>query len=77
MTIQYKGMPLKKEYCADSLCYGKIIVERKALSRLSGTEEAQLINDLRATGFELGVLINFGRSPRLEWKRFVVTKKDE
>ena len=75
MTIRYKGVVLKKVYCADFVCYGKIIVELKALSKLSGTEEAQLLNYLRATGLEVGVLINFGSSPRLEWKRFVLSQK--
>ena len=75
LTIRYKGVVLKKVYCADFVCYGKIIVELKALSMLSGTEEAQLLNYLRATGLEVGVLINFGSSPRLEWKRFVLSQR--
>ena len=75
LTIRYKGVVLKKVYCADFVCYGKIIVELKALSKLSGTEEAQLLNYLRATGLEVGVLINFGSSPRLEWKRFVLSQR--
>jgi GxxExxY protein len=75
LTVKYKGVVLKKEYCADFVCYGKIIVELKALSKLSGTEEAQLLNYLRATGLKVGVLINFGSSPRLEWKRFVLFQK--
>ena len=75
LTVKYKGVVLRKEYCADFVCYGKIIVELKALSKLSGTEEAQLLNYLKATGLEVGVLINFGSSPRLEWKRFVLSQK--
>lgn len=75
LTVRYKGVVLRKEYCADFVCYGKIIVELKALSKLSGTDEAQLINYLRATGLEVGVLINFGSSPRLDWKRFVLSQK--
>ena len=75
LTVKYKGVVLRKEYCADFVCYVKIIVELKALSRLSGTDEAQLLNYLRATGLEVGVLINFGSSPRLDWKRFVLSQK--
>lgn len=75
LTVRYKGVVLRKEYCADFICYGKIIVELKALSKLSGTDEAQLLNYLRATGLEIGVLINFGSSPRLDWKRFVLSQK--
>jgi GxxExxY protein len=71
LSILYKGQRLKKEYIADLICYGQIIVELKALERLSGREEAQLLNYLKATGYHVGLLINFGNSPKLEWKRFV------
>ncbi len=71
LTITYKGRPLKKEYEADLVCYGQIIVELKALDRLSGKEEAQILNYLKATGLRVGLLINFGSHGRLEWKRFV------
>ena len=74
LTIKYKGQPLKKEYCADFVCYGKIIVELKALSKLSGHEEAQVINYLKSTGLTVGLLLNFGSFPRLEWKRLVFTQ---
>ena len=56
---------------ADLVCYDQVIVEIKALSRLSGKEEAQTINYLKATGFRLGILLNFGSHGKLEWKRFV------
>jgi GxxExxY protein len=75
LVVKYKGVPLKKEYCADFVCYGKIVVELKALSKISGTEEAQVLNYLKATGLTVGVLLNFGSSPRLEWKRFVLSRK--
>jgi GxxExxY protein len=71
LTISYKGRPLKKEYEADLVCYGHIIVELKALDRLSGKEEAQILNYLKATGLRVGLLVNFGSHGRLEWKRFV------
>src|ERR1035437_4308599 len=73
MPIFYKGRQLKKTYIADFVAYGKIIVELKALVRLTEREEAQVINYLKASGFEVAVLINFG-SPSLEWKRIVLTK---
>ena len=69
--IHYKDHQLQKEYAADLVCYGQIIVELKALDRLSGREEAQLLNYLKATGLRVGLLINFGSTGRLEWKRFV------
>lgn len=74
IQIVYKGRVLKQTYRADFLVYGKIIVEIKALEKLTGREEAQLINYLKATGIEVGVLINFGSTKELEWKRFVNTR---
>ena len=71
LTISYKGRTLRKEYIADSVCYGRIIVELKVLDRLSNSEESQIINYLKASGLRVGILINFGSSGKLEWKRFV------
>jgi GxxExxY protein len=71
LGISYKGQELKKAYIADFICYGQIIVELKALERLSGREEAQLLNYLKASAFRVGLVINFGNSPKLEWKRFI------
>ena len=72
LRIKYKDRYLEKVYIADLTAYGKIIVELKALSNLSGSDEAQVINYLKATGFKVGVLINFGSPIKLEWKRFVL-----
>jgi len=72
LQLFYKGVQLKKEYIPDFVCYDKIIVEIKALDRLSNIEIAQLINYLKATKLKLGILINFGSQGKLEWKRFVV-----
>ena len=71
LRISYRGKTLNKEYFADLVCFGQIIVELKALDRLSGNEEAQILNYLKATGLKVGVLINFGSHGKLEWKRFV------
>jgi GxxExxY protein len=71
LQLSYKGEQLQKEYVADLLVYDKIIVELKALDRLSGAEESQIINYLKATGLKVGVLINFGSDGKLEWKRFI------
>jgi GxxExxY protein len=70
LTITYKTHRLQKAYIADICCYGKIIVELKALDQLSGKEEAQVLNYLKATGFRVGLLINFGSKGKLEWKKF-------
>ena len=72
LIINYKGQPLESRYFADLLCFGQIIVELKALNKLSGQEEAQVLNYLKATGLKVGLLINFGSQGRLEWKRFVM-----
>ena len=69
--VRYKAHTLHKGYIADLVCYDQVIVEVKALSRLSGNEQAQTINYLKATGFRLGILLNFGSHGRLEWKRLV------
>ena len=71
LKLTYKGMALQKEYIADLVCFGQVIVELKALDKLSGIEEAQLLNYLKATGLRVGVLINFGSLGKLEWKRFI------
>ena len=70
LEINYKGELSSKYYIADFVCYDEIIVEVKALTELSGTEEAQVINYLKATGFKLGLLINFG-SRSLIHKRLI------
>jgi GxxExxY protein len=74
IPIVYKGKRLKKFYVADLLCYDQVIIELKTLDRLTSREVAQLINYLKATGLLVGVLINFGAHPGLEWKRIVLTK---
>ena len=72
LNISYKGIVLNKEYLADFVCFGKIIVEIKAIKRLTTIEEAQIINYLKATQLPLGLIINFG-STKLEWKRYINT----
>ena len=71
ITISYKGDILNKQYLADFVCFDKIIVELKALSALSSEHESQLLNYLKATGFKLGLLINFGEKS-LKYKRTVL-----
>ncbi|MBI9065268.1 MAG: GxxExxY protein [Marinilabiliaceae bacterium] len=66
--IQYKGQILKKHYIADFICYKNVIVELKALSELTSDHEAQLLNYLKVTGINIGLLINFGEKS-LKYKR--------
>ncbi len=72
IPVSYKGKLLDVSYRSDFVCFGNIIVELKALQKLSSIEEAQLLNYLKATGVERGLLINFG-APSLQYKRFVLT----
>ena len=70
IQIYYKGKPLDKTYQPDFVCFNEVIVEIKALAELTGIEEAQLINYLKAANMKVGLLLNFG-SESLEYKRFV------
>lgn len=70
IPVVYKGIRLKTSYRADFICFDKVIIELKALQSLSGIEEAQLINYLKATGYIRGLLLNFG-APSLQYKRLV------
>ena len=71
LPIYYKGILLDKKYISDFTCYNQIVVELKALSNLSSEHEAQVLNYLKATGFRLGLLINFG-GKSLEYKRLLL-----
>ena len=71
IPITYKGDRLETTYRADFLCFESVIVELKALTALSGVEEAQAIHYLKATGLQRALLINFGKT-RLEYKRLVL-----
>ena len=73
LPIHYKGRLLQTFYRADVIGYGSVIVELKALSQIGGIEEAQIINYLKATGYETGLILNFGRTS-LEYKRFALSK---
>jgi len=75
LPIHYMSQLLRKTYIADFVDYEKIIVEIKAINQLSALEDAQLLNYLKATGFEVGLLINFG-AEKLQWKRMVHTRKE-
>ena len=74
--VFYKDHQLEAVYKADFVCFGSVIVELKALSKLSRVEEAQVINYLKVTGYEIGLLLNFGTSS-LEYRRFVFSKSDK
>jgi len=70
LPVHYKGQRLNTSYRADFLCYDTVIVELKALAKLSGMGEAQILNYLKASGCGTGLLLNFG-APSLEYKRLI------
>ena len=71
LTLTYKGRVLKKTYQPDFVCFNKIIVELKAVSELNDEHRAQVHNYLKATGYRLGLLVNFGSKGKLEYERIV------
>ena len=73
LPVSYKGLRLNTTYRADFVCFEAVIVELKAVGKLGGVEESQVINYLKASGHSVGLLLNFGASS-LEYKRFAHTK---
>lgn len=72
LRLEYKGTALRATYSPDFVCYGKIIVELKAVRHLLAEHRAQLLNYLKATGLELGFLVNFGDPARAIAERLVL-----
>ena len=70
VPIFYKGEKLHTSFRVDFICFESVIVEIKALARLGGTEESQILNYLKASGHEIGLLLNFG-TRSLEYKRYI------
>ena len=69
LKIYYDGHELKQTYRADFVCYDSIIVELKAVSDLNDSHRSQVYNYLKATGFRLGLLYNFGHYDGLQYER--------
>jgi GxxExxY protein len=72
LTLSYKGKPLRHAYIPDFICFGRIILETKAVSQLVEEHRAQVHNYLKATGHHLGLLVNFCHYPKLEYERIVL-----
>ena len=75
-TLQYRRRTLVQRFSPDFLCDDKIILEIKAVSALTDEHRAQLLNYLSATGCKLGLLVNFGHYPRLEYERLLPRQKE-
>jgi len=74
LPVSYKGQVLDTAYRADFICFDSVIVEIKALDRIGGIEHAQVLNYLKATGLEVGLVVNFGEQS-LKWDRLAFSKK--
>ncbi len=71
LELSYKGQVLEQKYVPDFTCFEKVIVEIKALKKLSDEHRAQVHNYLKATGYRLGLLVNFGQHSKLQYERIV------
>lgn len=72
LQLTYKGKPLRQHYVVDFVCFDKIVLELKAVSKLIDEHRAQTLNYLHATGMKVGLLVNFGHFPMIEHERFVL-----
>ena len=75
LELEYKDRLLEQIFRPDFICYGKIIVELKALDKLIDIHRAQTLNYLSATKFELALLVNFGHYPKIEYERIANQKR--
>jgi GxxExxY protein len=73
LSLEYRGIVLVQKYFSDFVCFGKIIVELKNVTAIADEHRAQVLNYLKAGTFKLGLLVNFGHYPKLEYERIVKT----
>lgn len=72
LQLEYNRTILRKRFVPDFVCFGKIILEIKAVKTLEGSHRAQLMNYLKATGMKVGLLVNFGHYPKAQHERLVL-----
>ena len=72
LELEYKGTKLQQYFKPDFVCFGSIVLELKALSKLIDEHRAQVLNYLHALNFRLALLVNFGHYPKVEYERIVV-----
>ncbi|MDI1242955.1 MAG: GxxExxY protein [bacterium] len=72
LELYYKGTKLNKTYSPDFVCFDDIVLELKVVPQITGGHAAQLINYLKVMQKRLGLLMNFGGTPKLDWKRYVI-----
>ncbi len=76
LALTYKGVSIDKKFVVDFVCFGDVLVEIKATSRLIGEHRAQTLNYLHVGDFDVGLLVNFGHHPKLEHDRFLNRRLD-
>jgi GxxExxY protein len=67
--VKYNGVVVG-DYCADLIVERRVLVELKACTSLDSVHEAQIVNYLKASGIQVGLLMNFGK-PKLHYRRFI------
>lgn len=72
LDLFYRGQKLEQFYQPDFVCFGQIIIELKAVEKITDAHRAQVLNYLNATGLKLGIIVNFGHYPDLEYERIVL-----
>ena len=71
--LHHRGVQLKHSYTPDLLCYDQVIVELKAVKSLTDEHRAQVLNYLKVTGLQIGLLVNFGAFQKVEWERIILS----
>lgn len=74
VNLQFKDRNIQRTFSPDLLCFEQVIVELKAVRHLTPEHRAQLINYLRACRLEVGLLVNFGSYPQLDYERVINQK---
>ena len=76
LNLTYKGVGLKHTYSPDFTCWNKIVLELKSCDKITEDHVAQVLNYLSASGYKLGLLVNFGHFPKVEYRRIANTRSD-
>lgn len=74
ISLLYRGQRLKQSFRTDFLCFDSVILEIKAVREIAPEHKAQVLNYLKATGRQVGLLVNFGSHPKVTIQRFVLLK---
>ena len=72
LQLSYKGETLQQNYKPDLICFDNVLVEIKALRKITTEHQAQVLNYLKATGIQVGLLVNFGSHPKATVERIIL-----